>query len=80
MPVDAFNAILSGNGNNGLVSIQMWFLPALFFAEINNFSCIGLYIKNFVVLYFGIDIALVALLFLLSGIFICKNNFVDRIC
>ena len=100
LPVDAFNAILSGNGNNGLVLIQMWFLPALFFAEIifvvlwnrlNKFgvkifalavvifSCIGLYIKDFVVLYFGIDIALVALIFLLSGIFIRKNNFVERI-
>lgn len=101
LPFDALTAIFIGNANGtGLVLIPLWFLPALFFAEIifvvlwnrlNKFgakifvlavvifSCFGFNVKNFVSLWFDVDIALVALIFLLAGILIRKYNFVDRI-
>lgn len=100
-PFIALRAIFIGNGNDiGLILGQLWFLPALFFAEIifvvlwnrlNKFgaeifvlaviicSCFDFNIKPSAALLFGIDIALVAQIFLLVGVLIRKYNFVDRI-
>lgn len=101
LPFDALTAIFMGNGNGiGLILGQLWFLPALFFAEIifvvlwnrlNKFgakifvlavvlcSCFDFNIKPSADILFGIDIALVAQIFLLAGVLIRKYNFVDRI-
>ena len=100
-PFIALRAIFIGNGNGiGLILGQLWFLPALFFAEIifvvlwnrlNKFgaeifvlaviicSCFDFNIKPSADILFGIDIALVAQIFLLAGVLIRKYNFVDRI-
>ena len=98
-PEIAFWGIFVGNGNL-LALVPLWFLPALFFAEIifvmlwnrlNKFgaeifvlavvifSCFDFNIKNSVHFWFDVDIALVALIFLLAGFLIRKYNFVDRI-
>ena len=95
-PLDAFAAIFIGNNNESdLILGQLWFLPALLFAEIifvalyNRlkkidwkiflaaifFASIGFN----VMLPMGIDIAFVSQIFILAGILIRKNNFVDKI-
>lgn len=100
-PIDAFTAIFIGNGNAiGLVIGPLWFLPALFFAEIifirlynrlnkiggEVFICaimfcslLGLLIGKIHDLPLGADIALAAQIFLLAGLLIRKNNFVERL-
>ena len=99
-PLEAFTAIFIGNGNSiGLVLGQLWFLPALFVAEIifvklfnrlNKFgaevfalavaicSLLGLFFGRLLILPLGMDIALAAQIFLLSGVLIRKYNLVER--
>ena len=86
---------IGNNDGFGLILAPLWFLPALLFTEIifvalyNRlkkidwkiflaaifFASIGFN----VVLPMGIDIAFVSQIFILAGILIRKNNFVDKI-
>lgn len=97
-PLKALSAIFIGNGNDiGLILGQLWFLPALFCAEIifitlyNRLNKIGAEIFALTVatasclgfslipLPLGVDIALVAQIFLLAGVLIRRYNVVERL-